>query len=411
MSLDNSKMILSVTQINEYIRALISQDEVLSMIMVRGEISNLTIHRSGHIYFTLKDETSVLKSVMFRSSAQRVKFALKEGMSVIVYGRVSVYAPSGQYQLYAEDIQPDGIGALYIAYEQIKEKLAKEGLFDASRKKSIPKLPMTVGIVTSPTGAAIHDMINVMGRRFPLTKLLLYPALVQGDTAYKTLIAGIEYFNQTKSADVIIIGRGGGSMEDLWAFNNVDLAYAISKSEIPVISAVGHESDFTICDFVADLRAPTPSAAAELAVPNALLVKNDINKLIRDIESKLVLKIQQYRNNIASISSSRVLISKEELLDAYKMRIGILSDKLDIQMKSIMKDKSHLLSVSCAKMQAISPLNTLGRGYAIIQNDRGEILNSVDKFQQGAVIDISVADGTAKAVVSEINKSGGHRNA
>ncbi len=411
MSLDNSKMILSVTQINEYIRALISQDEVLSMIMVRGEISNLTIHRSGHIYFTLKDETSVLKSVMFRSSAQRVKFALKEGMSVIVYGRVSVYAPSGQYQLYAEDIQPDGIGALYIAYEQIKEKLAKEGLFDASRKKSIPKLPMTVGIVTSPTGAAIHDMINVMGRRFPLTKLLLYPALVQGDTAYKTLIAGIEYFNQTKSADVIIIGRGGGSMEDLWAFNNVDLAYAISKSEIPVISAVGHESDFTICDFVADLRAPTPSAAAELAVPNALLVKNDINKLIRDIESKLVLKIQQYRNNIASISSSRVLISKEELLDAYKMRIGILSDKLDIQMKSIMKDKSHLLSVSCAKMQAISPLNTLGRGYAIIQNDRGEIVNSVDKFQQGAVIDISVADGTAKAVVSEINKSGGHRNA
>ena len=409
--MDNSKMILSVTQINEYIRALISQDEVLSMIMVRGEISNLTIHRSGHIYFTLKDETSVLKSVMFRSSAQRVKFALKEGMSVIVYGRVSVYAPSGQYQLYAEDIQPDGIGALYIAYEQIKEKLAKEGLFDASRKKSIPKLPMTVGIVTSPTGAAIHDMINVMGRRFPLTKLLLYPALVQGDTAYKTLIAGIEYFNQTKSADVIIIGRGGGSMEDLWAFNNVDLAYAISKSEIPVISAVGHESDFTICDFVADLRAPTPSAAAELAVPNALLVKNDINKLIRDIESKLVLKIQQYRNNIASISSSRVLISKEELLDAYKMRIGILSDKLDIQMKSIMKDKSHLLSVSCAKMQAISPLNTLGRGYAIIQNDRGEILNSVDKFQQGAVIDISVADGTAKAVVSEINKSGGHRNA
>ena len=411
MSLDNSKMILSVTQINEYIRALISQDEVLSMIMVRGEISNLTIHRSGHIYFTLQDETSVLKSVMFRSSAQRVKFALKEGMSVIVYGRVSVYAPSGQYQLYTEDIQPDGIGALYIAYEQIKEKLAKEGLFDASRKKSIPKLPMTVGIVTSPTGAAIHDMINVMGRRFPLTKLLLYPALVQGDTAYKTLIAGIEYFNQTKSADVIIIGRGGGSMEDLWAFNNVDLAYAISKSEIPVISAVGHESDFTICDFVADLRAPTPSAAAELAVPNALLVKNDINKLIRDIESKLVLKIQQYRNNIASISSSRVLISKEELLDAYKMRIGILSDKLDIQMKSIMKDKSHLLSVSCAKMQAISPLNTLGRGYAIIQNDRGEILNSVDKFQQGAVIDISVADGTAKAVVSEINKSGGHRNA
>ena len=195
--MENSKMILSVTQINEYIRALLAQDEVLSMICVRGEISNLTLHRSGHIYFTLKDETSVLKAVMFRSSAQRVKFALKEGMNVIVYGRISLYTPSGQYQLYAEDIQPDGIGALYIAYEQIKEKLQKEGLFDSSRKKAIPKLPSTVGIITSPTGAAIHDMINVMGRRFPLTKLVLYPALVQGDTAYKSLIAGVEYFNKT----------------------------------------------------------------------------------------------------------------------------------------------------------------------------------------------------------------------
>ena len=409
--MDNSKMILSVTQINEYIRALISQDEVLSMIMVRGEISNLTFHRSGHIYFTLKDETSVLKSVMFRSSAQRVKFALKEGMNVIVYGRISLYTPSGQYQLYAEDIQPDGIGALYIAYEQIKERLAKEGLFDQSRKKPIPKIPMTVGIITSPTGAAIHDMINVMGRRFPLTKLLLYPALVQGDNAHKSLIAGIEYFNKTHSADVIIIGRGGGSMEDLWAFNNVDLAYAISRSEIPVISAVGHESDFTICDFVADLRAPTPSAAAELAVPNSLSVRNDINKSISEIEKKLILQIQQYRKQIQILSSSRVLASKEELLDAYKMRVNLLSDKLDSDMQNILKDKKHHLSISCAKLQAISPLNTLGRGYAMVQNNQHEVISTVEKICNNDVIDISFVDGSLKAVVQEINKTGGYTNA
>ena len=408
--MDNSKMILSVTQINEYIRALISQDEVLSMIMVRGEISNLTIHRSGHIYFTLKDETSVLKSVMFRSSAQRVKFALKEGMSVIAYGRISLYTPSGQYQLYAEDIQPDGIGALYVAYEQIKEKLAKEGLFDISRKKPIPKIPMTVGIITSPTGAAIHDMINVMGRRFPLAKLLLYPALVQGDTAYKTLIAGVEYFNKTKAADVIIIGRGGGSMEDLWAFNNVELAYAIAKSEIPVISAVGHESDFTICDFVADLRAPTPSAAAELAVPNALTVRNDINKTIADVEKKLILQIQQYRKQIEILSSSRVLSSKEALLDEYKMKINILSDKLDANVNSVLKDKNHNLSLLCAKLQAISPLNTLGRGYAIVQDENGNVRASAADLKQGDMINVSFVDGIAKATIEEIQK-GGYENA
>ena len=405
--MDNSKMILSVTQINEYIRALIAQDEVLSMIMVRGEISNLTLHRSGHIYFTLKDETSVLKAVMFRSSAQRVKFALKEGMNVIVYGRISLYTPSGQYQLYAEDIQPDGIGALYVAYEQIKEKLAKEGLFDASRKKPIPKIPTTVGIVTSPTGAAIHDMINVMGRRFPLAKLLLYPALVQGENAYKTLIGGIEYFNQTKSVDVIIIGRGGGSMEDLWAFNNVELAYAIAKSSIPVISAVGHESDFTICDFVADLRAPTPSAAAELAVPDALTVRNEINQTITDVEKKLIMQIYQCRKQIELLSSSRVLSSKESLLDEYKMKINLLSDKLDSNISNIMKDKGYSFSVLCAKLQAISPLNTLARGYSMVQDSQGKVVSSVDNIKKDDIINISLADGNAQAIVQETNKLGG----
>ena len=408
--MENSRMILSVTQINEYIRALLAQDEVLSMICVRGEISNLTMHRSGHIYFTLKDETSVLKSVMFRSSAQRVKFALKEGMNVIVYGRISLYTPSGQYQLYAEDIQPDGIGALYIAYEQIKEKLQKEGLFDQSRKRPIPTIPSTVGIITSPTGAAIHDMINVMGRRFPLTKLLLFPALVQGDSAYLTLIAGIEYFNATKSADVIIIGRGGGSMEDLWAFNNVELAYAIANSEIPVISAVGHESDFTICDFVADLRAPTPSAAAELAVPNALNVKNELKNDILGVEKALISKIQNYRKHLNMLSSTRVLTSREGLLDEYKMKINLISDKLDSRLNDVIKDKKHSYGVLCAKLNSISPLNTLSRGYAIVQNGDGQAISNVDDIEIEQNITVSLQNGNFSATVMQINKNGGQDN-
>lgn len=408
--MDNSRMILSVTQINEYIRALLAQDEILSMIMVRGEISNLTFHRSGHIYFTLKDETSVLKSVMFRSSASRVKFALKEGMNVIVCGHISLYTPSGQYQLYAEDIQPDGIGALYIAYEQIKERLAKEGLFDQSKKKPIPKFPSTVGIITSPTGAAIHDMINVMGRRFPMTKLLLYPALVQGDTAYKTLVAGIEYFNRTKSADVIIIGRGGGSMEDLWAFNNIDLAYAVANSEIPIISAVGHESDFTICDFVADLRAPTPSAAAELAVPNALSVRYDLNKNVAGIEKMLLAQIGQYRKQINMLSSARVLSSKEELLDEYKMRINLISDKLDASMEKILKNREHSFNILTAKLNAISPLNTLSRGYAIVQDSNGNAVSSIEVLTVNDELDISFSNGHIKTTVKEIYKAGEKNN-
>ena len=403
--MDNSKMILSVSQINEYIRALISRDEILSMVIVRGEISNLTFHRTGHIYFTLKDEGSVIKSVMFRSSVGRVKFALKEGMNVIVYGRISVYPASGQYQLYAEDIQPDGIGAFYIAYEQIKEKLAAEGLFDQSRKKPIPKLPATVGIITSPTGAAIHDMINVISRRFPLTKILLYPALVQGDNAFKTLIEGLEFFNREKNADVIIIGRGGGSMEDLWAFNSVDLAYAVARSEIPVISAVGHESDFTICDFVADLRAPTPSAAAELAVPDSFTVKRFISDSARAMEKQLTNQIQQYRKNILALSSSRVLTSKEALLDEYKMKLGIISDKLDSGIDAIINNKITRYQILTAKLGAISPLNTLSRGYAIVQNENGKTISRISDINENDIINISLADGAARASVIEIKQN------
>jgi len=400
--MDRSKMILTVTQINEYIRALLAQDEVLSMIMVRGEISNLTMHRSGHIYFTLKDETSILKAVMFRSSAQRLKFALKEGMSIIVYGRISLYAPSGQYQLYAEDIQPDGVGALYLAYEQIKQRLASEGLFDESRKKPIPNIPSTVGIITSPTGAAIHDMINVISRRFPLTKIVLYPALVQGESAYLSLISGLRFFNASNSCDVIIIGRGGGSMEDLWAFNNVDLAYEIARSNIPIISAVGHESDFTICDFVADLRAPTPSAAAELAVPDAFAVKNKLDNYVVTVKGLLLSKIQEYRVNIQRISASRVLSSREDLLDEYRMKISLLSDKLDLQADASIKNKKHTFDILAAKLNTISPLNTLNRGYAIVTDEDGCVAGTVKDLEKNETVDIALSDGKIKAQVIDI---------
>ena len=402
--MDNSKMILSVTQINEYIRALLAQDDVLSVIMVRGEISNLTFHRSGHIYFTLKDENSVLKAVMFRSSAQRVKFALKEGMSIIVCGRISVYPQSGQYQLYAEDIQPDGIGALYIAYEQIKEKLALEGLFDQARKRPIPKYPKTVGIITSPTGAAIHDMINVISRRFPLAKIVLYPALVQGDSAYRSLISGLQYFNNKKTADLLIIGRGGGSMEDLWAFNNVELAYAVFNSEIPVISAVGHESDFTICDFVADLRAPTPSAAAELAVPNVIDVRNTLTNYITAAERSIFSEIQRYKNIVRVLASSRVLTSKENLLNEYRMKLGLVTDRLDNGIFNVINSKKHEFDILTIKLDAISPLNTLKRGYAIALDNSGRAISSVNDITIDQSLDISFADGSLKTAVYEIHK-------
>lgn len=400
--MDNSRLILSVSQINEYIRALLNRDDVLQMVTVRGEISNLTIHRTGHIYFTLKDDSSVLKAVLFRSSAQRVRFALKEGMSIIVSGRISAYTPTGQYQLYAEDVQPDGIGALYMAFEQIKERLAREGLFDASRKKPIPKLPQTVGIITSPTGAAIHDMINVISRRLPMTKIVLYPALVQGDTAPKSLISGIEYFNSNATADVIIIGRGGGSMEDLWAFNNVELAYAISKSRIPIISAVGHESDFTICDFVSDLRAPTPSAAAELAVPDGLTLRNDIANNFASLQKCMRERIRTCRIRIESLATSRVLTSKDALLDEYKLRIDMISDKLDAHMSNTLRSKEYELGILTAKLNAISPLNTLSRGYAIVSDTEGVALSSVKDMVAGNEINVSFADGSATATVINV---------
>ena len=266
--MDRQNGMLSVTQLNDYLKMWMDGDRVLSNLFVRGEISNLSLPRSGHLYFTLKDEEGQVRSVMFRTYAGRLPFRPEDGMKVIAHGRVSVYGPSGQYQLYVDDLQPDGAGALALRYEQLKRRLEAEGLFDEARKKPLPAMPMRIGVITSPSGAAVHDLQNVLGRRFPLAEMILFPSAVQGAEAPEQLTLGIQFFAASELVDVIIIGRGGGSAEDLWAFNDEGLARAIADCPIPVISAVGHESDFTICDFVADRRAPTPSAAAELAVPD-----------------------------------------------------------------------------------------------------------------------------------------------
>lgn len=265
--------ILTVSQLNDYVKMLIDSNPMLGNIWVRGEVSNLTFHTSGHLYFSVKDEKSRVSAIMFRTNAVKLKFRPENGMKVVLHGRVSVFPRDGVYQIYVTSIEPDGIGALYIAYEQLRRRLEAEGLFDERIKKALPKIPSAVGVITSPTGAAVRDIINVTARRFPFAKIILFPSLVQGDGAESNLIEGIRYFNSARSADVIIIGRGGGSIEDLWAFNSELLAREIRMSAIPVISAVGHETDYTICDFAADRRAPTPSAAAELAVPDAVELK------------------------------------------------------------------------------------------------------------------------------------------
>ena len=281
-------LVLSVSQLNRYIKMNFDADENLANIFISGEISNFTNHyRTGHLYFTLKDDSAAVRAVMFNSSAKRLKFMPEDGMKVIARGRVSVYEASGQYQLYVDDMQPDGVGALNLAYEQLKEKLQKEGLFSELHKKPLPPYPEKVGVITSPTGAAVRDIINVLGRRFPYAEIVFCPVLVQGDGAHLQLTDAVNLFNSERAADVIIIGRGGGSIEDLWEFNDEGLARAVYNSEIPVISAVGHETDFTICDFVADMRAPTPSAAAELAVPDA----NELQYALSALKNRMFLNV------------------------------------------------------------------------------------------------------------------------
>lgn len=396
----NERSVLTVSQVNQYVKLLLDGDETLQYLWVRGEISNFKRHyASGHLYFSLKDADGLIRAVMFRSAADKVRFTPADGMKVLARGRVSAFPRDGQYQLYVEEMQPDGMGALYLAYEQLRAKLASEGLFDAARKKPLPKYPERIGIITSATGAAIHDMITVTGRRFPAAELYLYPSQVQGPEAPRQLIGALSYFNRTKSVDVIIIGRGGGSLEDLWAFNNETLARAVAASEIPVISAVGHESDFTICDFAADLRAATPSAAAELSVPSAAQLLEGLSGTRQSMDRALVRKIDGLRQKLKVLASGRALSAPIHLVNDRRMTLAFMEEKLDTLTDRKLADLCGSFAALCGKLDSLNPLSVLSRGYAAVLNEDSGIVKSVKDVHPGERVRIRFCDGETGAVI------------
>ncbi len=392
---------VSVSELNTFIKMLLESAPTLNDVYVKGEISNFKNHiSSGHFYFSLKDKDSQIKAVMFRSSASKMKFVPENGMMVVAHGRVASYVRDGQYQLYADSMEPDGVGALYVAFEQLKQRLAAQGVFAPEKKKTLPKIPKTIGVITSPTGAAVRDIINIATRRFPFAKIVVYPALVQGENAASSLISGIRYFNDTGSADVIIIGRGGGSIEDLWAFNDENLAKTVCASEIPVISAVGHETDFTICDFAADLRAPTPSAAAELAVPDTAELKHKINNIISRESAVLLQMLSAKRETLARYEKSRYLSSPGHMIDDRRMALVLSSERLMTSAAHVNEIKKHALSALSGKLEALSPLAVLSRGYGVVSSEEGKVIKEIADVSVGDKITVKVRDGEIYAGVS-----------
>ncbi|MBQ3378858.1 MAG: exodeoxyribonuclease VII large subunit [Clostridia bacterium] len=374
---------LSVTQLNKYIKLLIDKNPVLSNVFVSGEISNCKIHSSGHIYMSLKDDGALIRAVMFRSSASKLAFRPENGMKVIAGGRVSVFERDGQYQLYIDRLTPEGEGSLYLAFEQLKKKLSDEGLFDPAKKRKIKRMPVRIGIVTSPTGAALRDMINILGRRFPLCEVLVYPALVQGPQAPLELIAGVNYFNAGKLCDTIIIGRGGGSIEELWAFNDEGLARTVAASQIPVISAVGHETDFTICDFVSDLRAPTPSAAAELAVPNFDDIYNYLYKAQSTMTRALTKKVDFLENTYERLAGSTVFKYPERSFQDKTLMLSHLEDKMTHALDALLKSRVHEHDALSKKLHALDPMAVLERGYSVTTDAQGRVIRSENDISPG----------------------------
>lgn len=397
--------ILTVNGLNEYVKMLIDGNPVLSNIYVRGEISNLNYHSSGHYYFSLKDENARVSAVMFKSAVIKLKFRPENGMKVVLHGRVSVYPRDGAYQLYATSLEPDGIGALTLAYEQLKRKLEAEGLFRVDLKKPLPKIPSAVGIITSPTGAAVRDIINVCGRRFPFAKLVLFPSLVQGEGAEADLIRGIKYFNESRSVDVIIIGRGGGSIEDLWAFNSEALAREIFKCSIPVISAVGHETDFTICDFVSDKRAPTPSAAAELAVPESEELKRKFGNVVSRMQALADARIKSNRQLLKMLSERRALTQPSAYIDDKRMTLMSLTKDLENAVNYKLTYEKQKFARLSSVLEAVSPLKVISKGYSAVFKDGGKLVKSVDDLNEGDDVSFKLTDGSINAKVVSKKKA------
>lgn len=398
----------SVTEINEYIKWLIDGEIQLQDVYVSGELSNFKKHTSGHCYFSMKDQASEIRCVMFSSNARKLAFKPENGMKILVHARVSVYPQGGSYQLYVDDMQPDGIGSLYLAFEQLKEKLFKEGLFDNANKKAIPKYVNRIGVITSPTGAAIRDIINVSTRRYPCVNLILYPTLVQGPDAPKELVKAIEYFDITNSVDVIIIGRGGGSIEDLWAFNNEELARAIYKCHIPVISGVGHEIDFTICDYVSDVRAATPSAAAEIATPDIREITNALETFTLRANNSFLGRLNDYRCKLNRLSSSKVFTKPENMLDVPKIRLDSASENLVLAMQLIQGRERERFSEINAKLAMLNPMAVIARGYGAVFDSNGRIIKSINDTTEHDLITIKVSDGEINATVN--SKKGAKNN-
>lgn len=395
---------MTVGQLNIYIKDMMAQDPILGNVCVKGEISNFKRHTSGHLYMSLKDDTGVVRAVMFRSAAAGLSFSPENGMRVQAVGRVAVYERDGQYQLYINSMRPDGLGDLHAAFERLKKKLTAEGIFAAEHKKPLPKYPKCVGVVTAPTGAAVRDIINILLRRFPYAEIKLYPSLVQGEGAAENIVRAIEYFNEKKCADVLIVGRGGGSIEDLWAFNEEAVAMAIYNSEIPIISAVGHETDFTIADFAADMRAPTPSAAAELAVPSQL----ELAEKFGNVYTRL------------AVCSRRILENGRMRLDNCRERPSLQNPILKINDKRlyvdhtckmfenaaerVLNEKKRVLGINASRLDGLSPLGALSRGFSVVKGEDGKVVKSAKSARVGSEVSITVNDGIIDAEITKVHE-------
>lgn len=392
--------VITITQLNRYVKSLLEGDANLAAVYIGGEISNFTNHyKSGHLYMSLKDEGAVVKAVMFRAYASKLQFKPENGMKVIVKARVSLYEKDGAFQIYIEEMQPDGVGALQIAYEQLKARLSAEGLFDESRKLPLPRYPTRVGVITSPTGAAVRDILNVLGRRFPLAQVIFTPVLVQGEGAPAQLVDAVRRFNAQKAADVLIIGRGGGSIEELWAFNDEAVARAVAASRIPVISAVGHETDFTICDFAASVRAPTPSAAAELAVPDQAQLRQRLAQLYRLASHGVTTAVEQRQKALEALRGKRCLATPLFYVEEQAMRLDYLTRAFAGAAQVCLSRADRRLAAVSGKLDALSPLKVLSRGYSIPYSGE-KVVKSVADVRTGDELTLRVADGAIHCAVT-----------
>ena len=397
--------IYAVSEVNGLIKDLIDGTPQLSGLYIRGELSNYKIYPSGHHYFTLKDGQSALRCVMFKSSALKLRFRPENGMQAVVFGRISVFPRDGAYQLYCTQLSPDGVGDLYVAFEQLKQKLQQEGLFDPAHKKPLPLYPQRIAIVTSGAGAAVHDMIRILRRRYPIAKVLLLPVRVQGAEAPPEIVGAIRYANRWKLGDVLITGRGGGSMEDLWAFNDERVARAIYACETPVISAVGHEPDVTISDFVADARASTPSNAAEIAVPDQVELRRQLSDLAERMTGSEASRLQALRERVDALGRKRVLTDQLAYVQDKRMELLHLQQRLGDLANAEIARKQKSFTALAASLDAMSPLKVLGRGYAVARNEAGQVLKSSGETHIGERIHITLGSGGLTAVVDHIEEA------